>query len=222
MKVLKSFLPRGFEVRKSTKSGRYFRNNSVSEGIALGKARIAPPPHTTSDSGRKRQGSANPLCLPLPIHPIEFVHVLGYRRCIVRQEKKSTKINFLGPETARWGGHLPPFGCPGNFAGMSRTPGGGQTVRAKEVCAPFSAPIVKGGICIKLSEIDFLQDFHSPLQNLRTPEGVSEGVSEGFLKGPHTCLSRRTPHCRDVPDPWGCSKSLCKKKCVRIFRSLIF
>ena len=26
--------------------------------------------------------------------------------------------------------------------------------------------------------------------------------------------------CRDVPDPWGCSKSLCKKKFVRIFRSL--
>ena len=24
----------------------------------------------------------------------------------------------------------------------------------------------------------------------------------------------------DVPDPWGCSKSLCKKKVVRIFRSL--
>ena len=24
-----------------------------------------------------------------------------------RQEKKSTKINFLGPETARWGGVLP-------------------------------------------------------------------------------------------------------------------
>ena len=26
--------------------------------------------------------------------------------------------------------------------------------------------------------------------------------------------------CRDVPDPWRCSKSLCKKKFVRIFRSL--
>ena len=63
-------------------------------------------------------------------------------------EKKSTKINFLGPETARWGGGLPRegvvaekfvlsleslsclgfeernLGCPGNFAGMSRTPGG--------------------------------------------------------------------------------------------------
>ena len=59
--------------------------------------------------------------------------------------KKSTKINFLGPETARWGGVLPRegvvvenfvlsletlsslgfeernLGCPGNFAGMSRT-----------------------------------------------------------------------------------------------------
>ena len=26
--------------------------------------------------------------------------------------------------------------------------------------------------------------------------------------------------CRDVPDPWGCSKSLCNKNFVRIFRSL--
>ena len=26
--------------------------------------------------------------------------------------------------------------------------------------------------------------------------------------------------CRDVPDPWECSKSLCKKKFVRFFRSL--
>ena len=56
--------------------------------------------------------------------------------------KKSTKINFLGPETTRWGGSLPRegvvaekfvlslesvsslgfeemnLGCPGNFAGM--------------------------------------------------------------------------------------------------------
>ena len=27
--------------------------------------------------------------------------------------------------------------------------------------------------------------------------------------------------CRDVPDPWRCSKSLCKKNFVRIFRSLL-
>ena len=61
--------------------------------------------------------------------------------------KKSTKINFWGPETARWGGGLPRegvvaekfalslkslsslgfegrnLGCPENFAGMSRTRG---------------------------------------------------------------------------------------------------
>ena len=70
------------------------------------------------------------------------------------ERKKSTKINFLGPETARWGGGLPRegvvaknfvlsleslsslgfeernLGCPGNFAGMSRTPGGVQKVCA--------------------------------------------------------------------------------------------
>ena len=75
--------------------------------------------------------------------------------------KKSTKINFLGPETARWGGGLPRegvvaenfvpsleslsslgfgernLGCPGNFAGMSRTPGGVQKVCAKKVRAHF-------------------------------------------------------------------------------------
>ena len=70
--------------------------------------------------------------------------------------KKSTKMNFLGPETARWGGGLPRegvvaekfvpsleslsslgfeernLGCPGNFAGISRTPGGIQKVSAKK------------------------------------------------------------------------------------------
>ena len=76
--------------------------------------------------------------------------------------KKSTKIKFLGPETARWGGGLPREGvvaenfvpavetlsslgfeernpgCPGNFAGMSRTPGGVQKVCAKKnLCAIF-------------------------------------------------------------------------------------
>ena len=75
--------------------------------------------------------------------------------------KKSTKISFLGLETARWGGGLPRegvvakkfvlsleslsslgleernLGCPGNFAGMSRTPGGVQKLRAKKVRAHF-------------------------------------------------------------------------------------
>ena len=86
--------------------------------------------------------------------------------------KKSTKINFLGPETARWGGGLPlegvvaknfvpaleslsslgfeerNLGCPGNFAGMSRTPGAVQKVCAKKLRAHFSFPNVNfiGGI----------------------------------------------------------------------------
>ena len=79
-------------------------------------------------------------------------------------EKKSTKINFLGPETARWRGGLPlegavaenfvpaleslsslgfegrNLGCPGIFVGMSRTPGGVQKVCAKKVRAHFSFP----------------------------------------------------------------------------------
>ena len=78
--------------------------------------------------------------------------------------KKSTKINFLGPETARWGGGFPlegvvaenfvpaleslsslgfeerNLGCPRNFAGISRTLGGAQKVRAKKLRAHFSFP----------------------------------------------------------------------------------
>ena len=92
--------------------------------------------------------------------------------------KKSTKINFLGPETARWGGGLPlegvvaenfvpaleslsslgfeerNLGCFGNFAGMSRTPGGVQKVCAKKVRVHFSFPT---------------QQYH-PLQNHYTHE----------------------------------------------------
>ena len=80
--------------------------------------------------------------------------------------KKSTKINFLGLETARWGGGLPlegvvaenfvpaleslsslgfeerNLGCPGIFAGMSRTPGRVQKVCAKKLRAHFSFPIL--------------------------------------------------------------------------------
>ena len=85
-------------------------------------------------------------------------------RTIDQARKKSTKIKFLGPETARWGGGLPREGvvaenfvpaletlsslgfeernpgCPGNFAGMSRTPGGVQKVCAKKLRAHFSFP----------------------------------------------------------------------------------
>ena len=70
--------------------------------------------------------------------------------------EKNTKINFFGPETARWAGGLPRkgvvaekfvlslerlsslsleernLGCPRNFAGMSRTPGGVQKVAQKK------------------------------------------------------------------------------------------
>ena len=83
---------------------------------------------------------------------------------VFQARKKSTKIKFLGPETARWGGGLPREGvvaenfvpaletlsslgfeernpgCPGNFAGMSRTPGGVQKVCAKKLRVHFSFP----------------------------------------------------------------------------------
>ena len=65
-----------------------------------------------------------------------------------------------GSSTARGGGrkvralplNLPSLGlearhlgCPGNVAGMSRTPGGVQKVRAKKVRAHFSFPKSPGG-----------------------------------------------------------------------------
>ena len=80
------------------------------------------------------------------------------------QEKKSTKINFWGPETARWGGGLPRegvvvenfvlsretlsslgfeernLGCPRNFGGMSRTLGGVQKVWCKKSSCAFFVP----------------------------------------------------------------------------------
>ena len=83
-------------------------------------------------------------------------------KAVDQARKKSTKIKFLGPETARWGGGLPREGvvaenfvpaletlsslgfeernpgCPGNFAGMSRTPAGVPKVCAKKLGAHFS------------------------------------------------------------------------------------
>ena len=86
--------------------------------------------------------------------------------CDFSTRKKSAEINFLGPETTRWGGvfhakvaeKFEPslesssflsfeernVGCPGNFAGMSRTPGGVQKVCAKNVCAHFWFPTSVG------------------------------------------------------------------------------
>ena len=76
-------------------------------------------------------------------------------------------LAILGPETARWGGGLPREGvvaenfvpaletlsslgfeernpgCPGNFAGMCRTPGGAQKVCAKKLRALLSFPILE-------------------------------------------------------------------------------
>ena len=87
-----------------------------------------------------------------------------FREPETQARKKSTKINILGPETARWGGGLPRegvvaekfvpsleslssldfeeenLGCPRNFAWMSQTPGGVQKVCGNKVCAHLSFP----------------------------------------------------------------------------------
>ena len=102
-------------------------------------------------------GVKNPWCLGLNTKERK-IRVLNFLNAQAR--KTSTKIKFLGPETARWGGGLPREGvvaenfvpaletlsslgfkernpgCPGNFAGMSRTPGGVQ----KFVHVHFSFP----------------------------------------------------------------------------------
>ena len=82
-----------------------------------------------------------------------------------KARKKSTKINFLGPETAQWGGGLlregvvaeksvPSLesssslgfeernvGCPANFAGRCQTPWGVQKVSAKKFVCIFRSLI---------------------------------------------------------------------------------
>ena len=107
------------------------------------------------------------FCIPFPT-----TGSCNQTECLkIQARKKSTKINFLGPETARWGGGLPREGvvaenfvpaletlsslgfeernpgCPGNFAGMSRTPGGVQKVCAKKLRAHFSFPKNSGRLC---------------------------------------------------------------------------
>ena len=76
---------------------------------------------------------------------------------ILQARKKSTKINFLGPETAWWGGGLPREGA-------------------------------------------VAKNFVPSLESLS---------SLGFETMNESGMSREFG--RDVPDPWGCSKSLCKK-----------
>ena len=111
--------------------------------------------------------------------------VRGFRSGKKCNKSRSTKIKFLGPETARWGGGLPREGvvaknfvpaletlsslgfeernpgCPGNFAGMSRTPGGVQKVCAKKLRAHFSFPNTVG----LPSTPKFLQYKKNPARN---------------------------------------------------------
>ena len=79
-----------------------------------------------------------------------------------QDKKKSTKINFLGPETTRWGW------------GSSTRRGGGR-----KVCA----------LARKFVVLEFRRE--------------ESGMSREF--------------CRDVPEPWGYSQSLCKKSSCAFF-----
>ena len=81
--------------------------------------------------------------------------------------RKSTKINFLVPETAWWGG------------GSSTRRGGGRKVRA---------------LTRKFVFLGFRRE--------------KSGIPGEF--------------CRDVPDPWGCSKSLRKKSLCAFFVPIVF
>ena len=114
--------------------------------------------------------------------------------CKSEARKKSTKINFLGPETVRWGGGLPRegvvaeefvggglpregvvaeefvpsgeslsslgfeernLGYPGNFAGMSRAPGGAQKFE-KSLCTFFSSLLVLAAQLARYQLAEFL------------------------------------------------------------------
>ena len=98
---------------------------------------------------------------------------------LCQARKKSTKIKLLGPETARWGGGLPREGvvaenfvpaletlfslgfeernpgCPGNFAGISWTPGCSKSLCKKNFVRIFRfllwAP-TKSGIALGVPE----------------------------------------------------------------------
>ena len=119
--------------------------------------------------------------------------------------KKSTKINFLGPETARWGGGLrrewvvaekfvlsleslsslgfeeKNLGCPGNAAGMSRTPGGVQKVFANK----------------KTSSCAFFVPYSKLVPDVLRPHCIENAVIPGFehLLGTDIAANFRT---------WGC------------------
>ena len=113
-------------------------------------------PNLSESSGLHRCPSIECSSLSMALHVV----ISG----TVQAREKSTKINFFGPETAGWGGGLPPegvgvekfvpsleslsslgfgernLGCPGNFAGMSRIPGGVPKICAKKVRVHFSFP----------------------------------------------------------------------------------
>ena len=125
---------------------------------ALRGALSGPGPKSTPvNGGRDRKTKARFLKHDLPVQGLNFETFLTLRR-----RKKSTKIKFLGPETARWGGGLPREG----------------------VVAKNFVPALE-----TLSSLGFRRE--------------ESGMSREF--------------CRDVPDPWRCSKSLCKKTSCAFF-----
>ena len=126
-------------------------------GTSVGGRRACKSKESTSEASA-------PFC-DYPRHQNDYMQLSVLGNLFSQARKKSTKIKFLGPETARWGGGLPRKGvvdenfvpaletlsslgfeernpgCPGNFAGMSQTPGGVQKVCAKKLRAHFSFPI---------------------------------------------------------------------------------
>ena len=99
----------------------------------------------------------------------------------IQARKKSTKINFLGPETARWGGGLPcegvvaekfvpsleslsclgfeerNLGCPGNFAGMSLTLGVFKKFAPKKFARIFRSLKMPDKCGLEVGPLSFLR-----------------------------------------------------------------
>ena len=135
---------------------------SRSSGDSPGARTLVFPAFETFSSCEFRASIARtPFCAILLRSPANLAKIWSYT---YQARKKSTKINFLGPETARCGGGLPckgvvaekfvssleslsslafeerNLGSPGNFGGMSRTPGGVRKVCAKKSSCAFFVP----------------------------------------------------------------------------------
>ena len=97
------------------------------------------------------------------------------------------KVRALPRNFATLGFEERNLGCPGNFAGMSRIPGGVQKMCAKKVRAHFSLPILNN-----FSDLMIISQSHTT------------SVTQQLLVGTDLCISRATiaPEGGKFPKPF--------------------